>query len=98
MIECCCIDPGDEPSVYSDPIRTACKAHTCCECGETITVGEKYEDFAGCWDGDWSRHKTCWFCLKIREDFFSCGWTFTTLVEDFRECHGWDYTEVPDHA
>lgn len=92
---CICLDYDNGPDVWSDPIRTARKAHKCCECGAEISPGEKYEDYNGCYEGSWSNYKTCWLCLAIRRDFFKCGWRFTGLREDFREAHGWDYIDGP---
>lgn len=91
MYSCCCIDVDDGPSVFSQVMRTAQKTHVCGECGHEIQFGEKYEDYRGCYEGKWSKHRTCWFCVRVREDYFKCGWYFENLREDFRECNGWDY-------
>lgn len=58
---------GDAPSVFSDKIVVARKAHRCSECRHTIKPGERYEQFDGCWDGRWDHYKTCETCLEIRE-------------------------------
>ena len=93
---CCCIDDYDPPAFYHDEIRTARKAHVCVECGETVNPGDKYEHVVGKWEGDFNTYKTCEFCLKIRRDFFTCGWIFGGMVENFYDCHGWDYRELPE--
>ncbi len=93
---CCCIDVDDRPEVYSATIRHARIPHVCGECGETINPGEEYEDYRGCYEGTWGKHKTCWFCLCIRRDFFPCGWYYGNLREDFEDCHGWDYVTMEE--
>jgi len=92
--ECCCIYPdGEKATVGRTETRRARKEHVCDECRETIKAGETYEHVTGCWDGEWATFKTCWFCLRIREDFFPCGWNHGCLVEDFIDCNGWDYRD-----
>jgi len=90
---CCCVQDAYEfrPDVYSDDVRTARVEHICGECSEAIKPGQRYEDFRGCWEGEWERHKTCAPCLGIRNDFFECGWNFGRIRHDFRECYGFDY-------
>ena len=55
----------DFPSVFSDEIRTARKEHKCCECPNPILPGQKYHLFKGCYEGKWSRYKTCMDCDEI---------------------------------
>ncbi len=51
---------------------TARKEHECCECGETIKIGDKYWYFVGCWndgyhddyDNYFGAYKTCSQCEK----------------------------------
>lgn len=95
--ECCCIyvDDGDYPSFANATLRRAAKPHRCGECGETIRPGEEYEDARQLEEGRWYRYKTCSFCLKIRRDFFPCGWYYEGLVESFQDCMGWDYRDDP---
>jgi hypothetical protein len=96
--ECCCldVDPSDSPTAGHTEERRARKEHTCCECGEAILKGERYEHVTGCWDGHWDTYRTCLPCAAIRRDFFPCGWYYGQMAEDFRECHGWDYRDVPE--
>ena len=41
-------------------------------------------------EGEWSNHKSCLFCETIRKDFYPCA-CIEGLVEEFRECYGFDY-------
>jgi len=100
MYSCCCIDHDFEPGIVSwENQHIARTEHKCHECGETINPGENYERCrwmdpqlpAG---AKWRSNLTCWFCLKIRGDFFDCGWAWGGLREDFYECQGWDYLGV----
>ena len=93
MYSCCCIDPcvGDTASFHQATVRMARKAHICGECNEVIQPGEKYELTSSIFDGAWDHWKTCWFCLAIRRDFFTYGWYYGMLRDDFLECNGWDY-------
>jgi len=41
-----------QPSCYTEKIRLARKAHSCCECGYRIQPREKYLYVSGIWDGE----------------------------------------------
>lgn len=96
--ECCSVTLLDheEPVVFCGSIVTARKPHVCTECYETIRPGDQYERADGLWGGEWSHFKTCWFCQRVREDFFPDGFLFGELVRSFQECQGWDYREIPE--
>lgn len=83
-------------SVGHEQIRRARRAHVCCECGETIKPGDRYEYAAGCWDGDWSAFKTCLPCMRIRLHHCPAGWLYGGLEERLRECLGFSPYMVPD--
>jgi len=99
MIECCCIDVDYEAcaKVYDASIRRAWKTHECCECGEAINPGDQYEFVRALYPeaGGWDQFKTCLFCFQVRRDFFPCGFYHTQMVDEFVECYGWDYRELP---
>ena len=80
--------------------HTARKRHVCCECGEHIEPGERYEYVAGMWEGDFCVYKTCFACLKIRNLYCPDGFTYGWLRETIWECLGFDYTtgEVAEWA
>jgi hypothetical protein len=81
---------GDFASVTSERVVVARKPHECCECGETIRPGDRYEVASGCWDGAWSRFSTCLPCMRIR-DAFCCSWEYGRLVEVLLDELGFDY-------
>lgn len=53
-------------------VRTpkARKEHRCCECGKTIRIGERYERYAGKYDGDFCSIVTCLICAEIADAFY----------------------------
>ena len=59
---------AEMPSVFSDTVRKARRAHKCCECRQVIKAGENYHLFMGCWDGKWDEYKTCVDCQDLREE------------------------------
>lgn len=86
--ECCCDSYyGFAADVSSTKIRKARKPHTCCECGDTIGPGQRYEVASGCWEGSWDHFKTCITCVRIRDDLFPCGHVYTGLREMVRYCY-----------
>lgn len=76
---------GDRPEFYVESTPRARKEHKCCECGRTITVGEKHQAASGKWDGDISTYRTCAECVEIRAAFCCDGWTFLMLWESIRD-------------
>lgn len=67
--------------------RNAKKAHVCCECQETIAVGERYEYTAAHGDDEFFTYKTCINCVEIRRAF-SCDGNFI--------CHEALWTEIEE--
>ena len=87
--ECSCSISYDPASVYNRKIVKARKEHGCCECGDMIIKGERYEHVKACYDGSWSDFKTCLPCMNIG---LSMGCRMHGgLVEMFWEMFGWDY-------
>ena len=89
---CIYVDHGESCDVLTEKLRRARKEHTCCECGDAIKPGDLYEDSDGLWDGMWAKHRTCARCVNVRADYF-VGWTYTMMVEDFYNAHGFDYRD-----
>ena len=94
----CCYPPfmGTIPSLLRRKTVKARKEHECCECGDKISPGETYEDVFGVWAGRRKVFKTCRICVLIINDFFSCGYRFGEMGEDFLNCHGFSPFEVPE--
>jgi hypothetical protein len=74
--------PGAD--VFDESSRRARKTHVCCECGQLINPGERYQYVRGLWDGAWQSFKTCEICVRIRRDIFPCGYEYGTLREFLR--------------
>lgn len=75
MSDCgvCVGDFDGEPFSFSrTTFPMARKEYHCCECGDTITRGQKYERVEGASDGEFSTYITCLVCAEIAESF-SCG-------------------------
>ncbi len=89
--QCICDSGYDEAEFYKVDVVTARKEHTCCECGDPILPGEKYEKARGVWGGGFEEYKTCFVCRRIRDDVCACGWLFGGLREAIFDAHGVDY-------
>jgi hypothetical protein len=97
MINCdCSCDEGERVRCSRVTIRTARKPHQCCECGEPIVPGQRYEDATGidC-DGDAYGYSTCLTCKAIREHYCPHGFIYSCLAEMIRDCLGFDYRALP---
>lgn len=83
-----CVIDIDHDSYSCSFIHTenpvARKEHRCCECGDIIRKGDKYEKVTGKWEGDFIQYKTCMICVEIRDKLF-CSFIFTTLLEELSE-------------
>ncbi len=88
-MECeCTVDfntnDGDITSYYYKDMVKGIKDHECEECGKKILKGEKHEAFNGVYDCTWQSYRTCEDCLSLRNEFFSKGWIFGEVWDDFR--------------
>jgi len=92
----CSIDHGEYAEFYREEFPVARKPYKCCECGETIKRGQKYNKVTACWDGRFSTYRTCMPCKSIRDKYCPNGFIFELLRETISECLGFDYTEVPE--
>lgn len=98
-MECSCsCDLADPAERYYSNIVTSRKSHKCCECGEPIPPGQRHELATLVW-GSWPGRRvslvfrTCLPCYGIRRDY-GCG-IYEGLQEQFYECFGFHYTEIP---
>ena len=81
------------PDVYRKQFRTAAKEHRCCECGDKIPKGQRYEYVTALYDGSWSVFKTCLPCAALAMDL-GCR-MHEGLVDQFFDRFNWDYREDP---
>jgi len=98
-MECGCLITdacdGEPAECFTSNIIAARKPHKCCECGETIQPGAKYEKTVGKWDGRWETYKTCHTCLAIRNEF-CCSFVYTMLRQHIVDALGTDYLTGED--
>lgn len=87
----CSLYDFDAPKYYRETFPVAKKGYICCECGEVIPKGQKYNLAVGIWDNSWVSFRTCMTCYRIRRDFCTNGFVFGELREALRECLGIDY-------
>jgi len=87
-MECAC-DVDVDVDTFSETLvnekRVARKLHKCGECSGDIQTGDAYEYYRGACEGDIFTNKTCLDCLSIREVFFTGGYYFGQILENFRE-------------
>lgn len=95
---CICSYDGEAPDVSNTTWPKARKEHECCECGEAIEPGQRYERTSGLWDGFWDTFKTCRACVRIRADVCCGGFVYGELRELISEEFGFDYVtgECPE--
>ena len=92
-MECeCFVEDFESPDFCEDKIVIAKKEHICCECRDTIKIGEQYETVRGLWSGKFSTYKTCLPCRNIRETYCHCGYVFGDLRNTLFDCLEFDYT------
>jgi hypothetical protein len=97
MISCDCSVDCDEPClVCCEVTRKARKEHRCCECRETIRVGQRYVEETGIdYDHDPFCYRTCLPCHAIRERYCPGGWCWGDLAQTIYDCLEFDYRKVP---
>lgn len=95
MTSCACSwNSGDaeQPKAFWRRVVKARKRHYCCECGEWVEPGERYQRASGVWALRPASFATCTACAAIREDRTD-GVAFGQLYEALCECEGWNYLE-----
>ena len=70
---------------YTESMHTARKAHKCCECGDAIAPGQRYERASGKSDGEMWSFATCASCADIRDSFVCGSWVYGMLWESIQE-------------
>lgn len=79
------MDYGETCDFINRRFQRARKEHICCECHETIAIGEEYERTVGVWNGEFSAYKTCSPCVEVRDELFCDGYYFEQVWENIRE-------------
>lgn len=89
---------GEMPEFCHDSTPRAKKEYKCCECGRTISIGEKYGKARGVWNGEFQTFKTCEHCLIARDWIQDeCGsFIYGMLAEDLREHKQNSYADEAD--
>ena len=94
IISCdCSIDCDEVSELDHAEMRKARKWHTCGECRRDIEPGEKYEVYTIYREREFSSHKTCLGCKRIREHLCKYGWIFGGVAEQVVECVGYNYVD-----
>jgi hypothetical protein len=75
----------DPPDFLFSKTVVARKVYKCCECGEPIEPGQKYQRVRGKWDEKLDEFKSCLSCAEIREAFSCDGWIYGNLWENITE-------------
>lgn len=60
-------DDGEMPEFYHERMCKARQEHKCCECGEPIKRGSRFQYATGKWDGKIEAYKTCAYCAALRD-------------------------------
>lgn len=91
---CDCYD-YDAPAIYEECERRARKSHWCCECGREIAPTDRYVEFRGLWDGQWSAYRRCRRCHRAAKALYreDCCVAFGKLRECLRERSSWRRTK-----
>lgn len=76
----CSYDDGLYP--YVEKYHRAAKPHECCDCGETIEIGEFFLHWMGIYEGEGFSGCVCEFCMRQRTEL-------AELVGIDEECIPW---------
>ena len=66
---CSCDYGGESPEFFDQREVKARKERRCCECGDLIHSGARYQYTVGKWDGGVEAYHTCLICARVRSDF-----------------------------
>jgi len=92
----CSIDIDYSGELVHESFPIARKKYKCCECGEVIEPGQKYNRYTGKWENEFSTFNTCMGCYRIRMQYCYYGWVFGELADQIADCLSFDYRYVPD--
>jgi hypothetical protein len=86
-MDCTCVyatESDEYLTLLSSTHPKARKQYKCDECRGLIAIGETYRREVGTDSDGLVTYRTCSFCAEIRDVFFTCGFTFCGIIEDFR--------------
>lgn len=84
---CICVDPDEMVTLLSRTQPRARKKHHCFECGHPIEAGQRYQQDATVYDGEFTVYKICIPCRDVRDSMFSCGFYYGGLWPDVHEAY-----------
>ena len=82
---CLSHDYDGDTSFYEEGFSRSRKAYVCCECGDTIRLGQRYQWAKGTTTDGLFRVHTCAVCAEIRATFVCGSWVFGELWESIRD-------------
>lgn len=71
---CICVEPDGHCDFESRTTHRTRKPRRCGECRELILPGQQYERAVSVYEGQFYADITCMSCVKVRNDYFKCGW------------------------
>jgi hypothetical protein len=91
----CRIDDCERSVAGSSVNHKARKPHTCCECGRTISAGERYVKHSNLFEHHWDTFKTCAHCSVAQQWLAkNCGgYVFEQVAEEIEE-HAVEYPAI----
>ena len=69
------------PQDFQQQTLKAEEQHTCCECKQSICIGDNYEHSSGVWAGQADSFKTCISCVEIRDEYTAATGENTAFKE-----------------
>jgi hypothetical protein len=87
MYSCTCNDDYEVAEFFKASMRQARKQYVCCECGEAIRPGDRYEYIKMIFAGKFEAHRTCGVCAAIAAAFQQCGRVPRMLWEDIHNAN-----------
>ena len=84
---CICYSTDDLVTLLDCRRPRARVCHTCCECGETIRPGTKYEVDATVFEGRFTQYTTCIPCANVRAGMLVCQFYYGSLWNDIHDAY-----------
>lgn len=95
--DCTCEFDGESWPIEDGTIMEAeFEGIECCECGQYLEEGDKFEIQIWVNEGNIDAYATCVPCARIRESLFQCGWVFGQMWRTLRDQYGLTPNGVED--